>query len=168
MECETMSNSILPNDRSLDWKLLERFYQWLTEVGHSPLEGGTYCKNLAYFLEIFLIKVYLKENNVFVPMDAVTLKLIDDYLGYWYPMEAPFASAQDLKIQLTSFCLFTVFLRETSCYHGPVTELEHLDTTLCNTSRYLNRLKGWQTIVTEKSQDSHWTKQKQAWLEESW
>jgi|GEM_PF-3657446 len=160
----------LPAPRPQDghvWSLLEEMYRWLLSRGESRRRGGEICKNLAFFVDFYLPR-RCPDTSPDTVLKTLIPDLLDEYLGVWYPLEADFASSDNLRLQLRAFRRLIRFLADTGRYAGAARDLAELARRTRRPARYLHRLHRWRTIRDAALPPAEFEERCAAWLREAW
>ncbi|MBN2431453.1 MAG: hypothetical protein JXQ27_08250 [Acidobacteria bacterium] len=155
-----------PDDGKV-WELLEDMYRWLRRHGESRRRGGEICKHLAFFVDFYLPRRF-PESTPDTVLKMLTPDLLDEYLGVWYPMEAEFASPENLREQLRAFHRLAGFLEDTHRYAGASADLAELARRTRRMSRYIRRLDRWRSLRKSAVAPAEFEQACAAWLREEW
>jgi hypothetical protein len=154
-------------DKAAAWAVLEDFYRWQLLQGESARRGAHHCKILAFFVDIYLPRRFGPDDPVEVLL-GLTGDQVDEYLGVWYPLEADFASPDDLQEQVAAFRRFARFLAAGGRYRGEEWALADLARRVRRVTRYRGRLERWRKIRVSMLPPGEFEKRCAAWLREDW
>ncbi len=141
------------------WSLIEDFYRWLLDKNFSLFQSGIYCKYIATFFDLFMKKFFYGE----VDLKDISKEILREYLGYWYPMNATFASVDDIKMQIESFKMFCEFLERIKN-----AKMDMAFLFLENEDRIVNRFKSYMKIKRDCIDFSKFEEDLKEWLMEEW
>jgi hypothetical protein len=160
---------VASRDRQADWQLLELFHNWLVseEVGLDAGLAGIMCRNLAVFVDLFLEKLYHREHGVWVLLADVNREIVEDYLGYWFPMNVEGAALEELMVHLDGMRKLAEYLEkdwfQTTC--STTEDPDGQDDAVAK--RFLARYERYRAIISEASAKKR-HRRLEEWLVESW